>query len=204
MYQEIALISKKNKVQRVINGDFSYIEKTFRNEKSYNKELEVLKFLNDKDIAVPKILGANKDSISLEDLGEITLLSIYEDLEKNDDKNYQYIIDGLLFFLESFYNISEDYYEAETILSDMNFRNFIIVDRKTYRIDFEEVNFGNKESDIGKLLAFGSTYNPKQTEWKKEFEKTFVIEIAKTGLYDMEIVMEEKELELKRIKKRRK
>lgn len=204
MYQKIALVSKKNKVYRIKDGGKSYILKTFTDMKSFNKELEVLSFLNKKGILAPLILNTSEDSITLEDLGETTLLSIYEELEKNNDKNYQDIIENVLSWLESFYKISEAYYGKECILSDMNFRNFIVKNKQIYRIDFEEVNFGKKESDIGKLLAFGLTYKPEQTEWKKEFEKDFVREVIKSGLYDINSVVEERDLELGKINERRK
>ncbi|MDY0236281.1 MAG: RIO1 family regulatory kinase/ATPase [Gudongella sp.] len=204
MYQEIALTSKKNKVYRIVEVDNTYILKTLRDTKSYDKELEVLKLLNDKGLLVPKILNVNKYSITLEDLGEVTLLSIYEKLENNNDKNYQHIIESLLSWLDNFYKVAEDYYRRECVLSDMNFRNFIVKNNRIYRIDFEEVGFGKKEADVGKLLAFGLTYNPEHTEWKKQFEKAFVVEIQKRGLYDMESVIAEKNLELERIKERRK
>lgn len=204
MYQKIALVSKKNKVYRIKDGGKSHILKTFTDIKSFNKELEVLSFLNKKDILAPLILNTSEDSITLEDLGETTLLSTYEELEENNDKNYQDIIGNLLSWLESFYKAAETYYGRECILGDMNFRNFIVKNKQIYRIDFEEVTFGKKESDIGKLLAFGETYKPEQTEWKKEFEKDFVGEVIKSGLYDINSVVEERDLELGKINERRK
>ncbi len=204
MYQKIALISKKNKVYRIKDGGKSHILKIFTDTKSLDKELELLKFLYKEDILVPKILNTNKDSITLEDLGETSLLSTYEELEKNNNIKYQGIIESLLSWLERFYKISESYYGKECILFDMNFRNFIVKNRQVYRIDFEEVAFGKKESDIGKLLAFGLTYKPEQTEWKKEFEKAFINEIVRSGLYDLENVIAEKDSELEKIKVRRK
>lgn len=203
MYQKIALTSKKNKVYRIQDGNKSHILKIFTDIKSYDKELEVLNFLNKKGILVPLILKTNENSITLEDLGETTLLSIYEELEKNKDNNYQDIIESLLSWLEGYYKISEAYYGRECILFDMNFRNFIIKNNQIYRIDFEEVTFGKKESDIGKILAFGLTYSPEFTGWKKEFEKDFVEEIHKSGFYDVEKVIVEKDLELAKIKERR-
>lgn len=203
MYQKIELTSKKNKVYRIKDGDKSHILKIFTDIKSYNKELEVLKFLNKKGLLVPKILENNGKSIVLEDLGETTLLSIYEELEKNNDNNYQAIIENLLLCLQCFYKAAEDFYGKECILFDMNFRNFIVKNNQIYRIDFEEVTFGKKESDIGKLLAFGLTYSPEFTEWKKEFEQALVLGIIESGVYDMESVEEEKNLELARIRRRR-
>lgn len=202
MYQEIDLISKKNKVSRIINGDKTHILKTYTKAKNMEKEIEVLKFLNKEDVLAPKILKINEKSIVLEDLGERTLLFAYEEVEKNKE-DYRYLIQGILSCLKDFYKISEIYYERECILSDMNFRNFIVKDKQIYRIDFEDVDFGEKESDLGKLLAFGLTYSPEYTNWKKDFEREFILAIEASGIYDMESVIAEENLELERIRKRR-
>lgn len=204
MHQKIELTSKRNKVYRIKEGDKSHILKIFTKTESLDKEVQVLRLLNDKGLPVAKILETNESSIILEDLGESTLLSIYEELEKNNDKAYGYLIKEILSWLEGFYKVTQAYYGKECILLDMNFRNFILKEGRIYRIDFEEVTFGKKESDIGKLLAFGLTYNPKETEWKKDFEKDFIKQMENSGLYDVERVIAERDLELEKIKKRRK
>lgn len=203
MYQKIALTSKKNKVYRIIEGNKSYILKTFTDSKRFQKELEILKILDEKKILVPRILETNENTLALEDLGEATLLSTYEELEKNGDHNYIYIVESLLLWLQDFYKILEDYYGEKLILVDMNFRNFIVKDNKICRIDFEEVDCGKKESDIGKLLAFGLTYTPEFTSWKKTFAKDFTRVLKESGFYNMESVEMEKKMELERIRVRR-
>ena len=203
MHQKIKLKSKRNQVHRIIEDNRSYIKKTFTESENMRKEIQVLRALKKEGCNVPEILEVFEDTLYLEDLGEVTLLDWYERKEKENTVDYVDMIEKLCEWMKSFYSITYNCYDQSMILSDVNFRNFLIKDNEIYGIDFEESHAGNIETDAGKLAAFSMTYHPEMTKWKlrfaEELEKILSLELN----LNKELVMKEKEKELRQIKNRR-
>lgn len=204
MYKEIKLTSKRNLVFRVFETNRTYIKKTFSNIENMKKEIEFLKILKDNKINVPNIINIESDTLILEDLGEVTLLDWYENLEKLNSHDYKYEMIKLARWMKDFYNLTNACFNKQFILSDVNFRNFIIKDNEVYGIDFEQVALGNLENDAGKLLSYALTYKPAMTNWKVNFCDEFINVLSLELKIDKELIIKEKEKELKNIYGRRK
>lgn len=202
MIEKTRLNSKKNQVFRIIKEGNSYIEKTFTDNFRMKKEVEILKILKHNECKVPEIIEIYEQTLILEDLGMITLLDWYESIEKDGSTNYIEVIEQLGQWLSEFYfNINKVY--NDTILFDVNFRNFVIKNDVIYGIDFEECQIGTRETDIGKLAAYSMTYDPAMTQWKIDFSEQ-VIEILSQKLnLDIELVIQERNKELINIRNRR-
>lgn len=203
MHQKINLISKRNKVERIINDDNTFISKIFNDANDLKREYEVLKLLKSKGAYVPDILETKENTLMLEDLGDLTLLSWYENIEKQDKHDYEKMILRLCCWLKNFYRITYSHFNRPYILFDVNFRNFIIKDTEIYGIDFEQSGFGNIEIDTGKLAAYALTYAPAMTEWKIKFRDKLIQILSEELLMDKNIVLNEELKELAAIKDRR-
>lgn len=204
MYQEIKLISKRNQVYRIYDNDNTYISKTFMDSGNILKEIEILKLLKDKSIKVPNILDIKDNTLILEDLGEITLLDWFEQMEKTNSTDYSEIIYKLSLWLKKFYSATKEYYNIQMILYDVNLRNFIIKDNEIYGIDFEQTQPGQIEEDIGKMVAYCLTYNPDFTEWKKVFIEELMDTMSDKLGIEKKIIIVKKDKEIDLICKRRK
>ena len=203
MYQEIKLISKRNEVFRIVEEGKSYILKRFTDQKDMKREIEILELLNNKGIKVPLILGMKENALFLEDLGTNTLLEWYETQEKKKLLSYGEMLRKLLEWIKQFYSVTSEYYEEQMILTDINFRNFILKDEEIYGIDFEQVQPGRIEVDAGKIVAFALTYEPVMTKWKWCFCNEF-IEIFSTEFnMNKDFILKERDFELKEMEKRR-
>jgi len=204
MYKEVELYSKRNTVYRVYDGDTTYIKKEYTCNKNQIIEEEMLDFLMDKGVLVPKIMSKGNRYLLLEDLGETTLLDWFERAESENLNQYDEIVYNICDFLKSFYTNMKDKYGYQMSLYDMNFRNFILVNNKIYRVDFEETKKGSIEQDLGKLLAFSTMYDPPRTTWKLEFKEKLLKGILKEFSLREDELLEEEEKELQLIRKRRK
>lgn len=202
MIEKTKLNSKKNQVFRIIKEGNSYIEKTFTDNFRMKKEVEILKILKHNECKVPEIIEINEQTLILEDLGIITLLDWYESIEKDGSTNYIKMIEKLGRWLSEFYlNINKVY--NNTILFDVNFRNFVIKNDVIYGIDFEECQIGTIERDIGKIAAYSLTYDPIMTEWKIDFTRVLIEVLSRILNLDTELVIQERDKELVNIKDRR-
>lgn len=207
MHKKIKLYSKRNDVFRImdteLDGEKTYIEKRFKNKENYIREKEVLGILKNAHVNVPSIVKAQDNTLHLEDLQGSTFLYWYEKWEKENTIDLDMVYE-LCRWLKSFYKLVGEFYKEETVLYDVNFNNFILVDGNIYGIDFEQVQKGNISQDAGKLLAYGLTYNPAMTEWKINFRNIFIDILSKELNIDKEKINKEEKIELEAIKERRK
>lgn len=204
MHQKIILSSKRNHVQRIISDDSSFVSKLFYDENNFNKEIELLSIMDRSGAKVPKILKSSKQELIMEDLGDFTLLSWYEKLEKQNSYDYEHIIIKLCHWLKNFYSITFGYFKQSYIVFDVNFRNFIIFNSDVYGIDFEQSCVGTIETDAGKLAAFALTYDPSYTEWKLKFHDKLIEILSRELNIKKEAILLEEQKEMDAIKKRRK
>lgn len=203
MYQEIKLVSKRNLVSRIVNEDRTFISKNFVSIDSFEHECEVLNVLKKAGVNVPNIIKIHEQQLLLEDLGDFTLLSWYENLEKQNSCDYENILYELCLWLKSFYIATKSHYNNSYIISDVNMRNFMIKNNKIFGIDFEQSCFGGIEEDAGKLSAYALTYNPAMTEWKLRFRDKFIKILSKELFINVDLIINEEQKELEVIKKRR-
>ena len=191
-------ISKRNEVMLVKdeNGDL-YILKKMSQIQEQKYELELLQLLHENGVAVPRIIEVWENYILMEYIEGDLLLEVYEKTEllethaeektdnsigeglfncgnKINQEMSSLIIEILFDWLEKFYQATRKYYGKQWILNDVNFRNFIIQEKKIYGIDMELCGPGVIEDDLGKMAAFAENYIPSNTEWKQGFVKLFI------------------------------
>ena len=111
-----------------------------------------------------------------------TLPDLIERLEKEDSIENTHVIETvaheLVIWLRDFYK-AVNTEKTNQIRGDVNGRNFIFDSAFIWSVDFEEIAFGEKEQDIGRLLAFITTYDPVDTPLKKRLTSAVLAEAVK-------------------------
>lgn len=202
MHKKIKLVSKRNNVLRIVEDDSTYILKKFENQENYIRETEILNLLKSAGVNVPSIIKAEDNCLYLEDLGNVTFLDWFEEQEKQNKLNVSMVY-NLCSWLKDFYKAVFELFKEQIILSDVNFKNFIIVDEEIYGIDFEQVRIGNTAEDAGKLSAYALTYDPVMTEWKINFRNKFIDLMSKELDLGKDKIISEETKELSAMEKRR-
>lgn len=202
MYKKAELISKRNTVFRVMTDEGTHISKEFVNDEDFNKEVEVINILKSAGVKAPTVIKAENKILLLQDLGTLTFLDWYEEQEKNN-KSEDSIVYKLCFWLKNFYKAVYEYYNEQKILTDVNFKNFIIKDNEIYGIDFEQVSKGEISEDAGRLLAYALTYDPVMTGWKINFRNRFIDIMSKELNISKDKIISAEKQELAAIEKRR-
>ena len=162
------LYSRKNNVYRQ-NGS---AVKRFEDPGAFQRELEMVKKLYSAGISVPKVIDAADNTIVYEWINGVTYHTLTECFER---KHAAALTEWLW-----------HYYEAAGILrGDVNLRNFIYCDEdnKCYSIDFEdECAAGDREEDMGRMIAFAVTYEPPFSTAKKHCAKILLDEFLSLGV----------------------
>ncbi|MTI68457.1 MAG: hypothetical protein FH753_17900 [Firmicutes bacterium] len=203
--------SKKNTVELIkatkTNGnEVYYVHKILSNHKKMLKEIELLNYLFEKGLDVPKVYYEDEESFLIEYIEGETLLEHITRLEKEQKEKFNYrsnnrLIYKFLNWIEEFYELVKEKTGENIILEDMNLRNFIYTD-KLYGFDFEDCHVGNKERDIGRFCAFLLTYSFAFTNWKVRFTRQMLKAVEDYG-YDLDLIRKEIDKEFISITKRR-
>lgn len=208
MHKKVRLVSKRNEVYRVYDGDRTFIEKIYSSEEAADWEEELLIYLQSKGVAVPGILHKEGRRMELQDAGRETFLDLFERAESTGVK-YENTALGLEKWLLSYYSAMKDYRGGQLIRSDVNFRNFVVNlggacgCYSVTGIDFESSVHGRVETDIGRMAAYALTYEPVMTDWKIEFARVFVHRMCSLMLLDENEAIKELKKEIREIELRR-
>jgi len=136
-------------------------------------EYEFLSQLYLQGVPVPKAKLAGLLTIQLEYIDGVPLPDYLDEIERNGDAELiNKVADALAEWLVIFYK-AVDHKESGEIRGDINGRNFLYADGLFYGVDFEEHCYGDIEQDIGRLIAFATTYNPPDTTVKLAFAERF-------------------------------
>ena len=200
--------SKKNDVRKIkiIKDDKkeeTVVVKHFENKAGFEKEKKFLDLAIKKNIDVPNVLYYKDNTIISEYIkGELLLSSLFKDKEQ-----IVLLSNTLKDIYKKFNDENNNIYNNKNliILGDMNLRNFIFSkeNKKIYRIDFESIEYGKIEKDLGRLCAFCMSYDPCFTSEKIKVTKELFYYLLKILKISKETFKEEIILELSKIEKRR-
>lgn len=168
----------KAKIPGMGHEGFTVI-KDFTCKEDFTRELNALIVLNNSGSPVPRLLSHRDNKLYMQYIeGECMVDSISKSPEEKT------MLLGNC--LESLYKgLKEGYPGKSMILGDMNLRNFIFSNKKNmvYRVDFESLQEGCIERDIGELCAFCLSYDPAFTGDKvKLTHDIFCCYVNKFGL----------------------
>ena len=152
------LISKRNDVY-LKDGK---VYKQFNVEGAARIEADFLYMLRQKGVSVPAVLRLDGNILVTEYIPGVTLPDLLCDLHSTTD--WLLVAEAITHWLNSFYHAVSHETTGE-IRGDVNGRNFIFHDGNVWGVDFEAHQYGIRETDAGRLLAFIATYDtPNDTE----------------------------------------
>jgi hypothetical protein len=194
--------SRKNQVFSAESMEFGRcVVKVHSNPENCKREIYMLKLLQSNNVSVPALYYSGHDYIIMECLDGMTLLDAICSLEEGQH-SIKDIAEGMSSWLRSFYKASGDSRGRITLLGDVNFRNFMVMN-SIYGIDFEDIRTGRAEEDAGEICAFFLTYTPEFTPWKIDNARILLDTLSESMHLDRVCVICELERELLEIEKRR-
>ena len=164
-------------------------------------EKEFLEELLSKGLAVPRVISVLDTVLVLEYIEGITIpdfLEVPSSLERCTT-----VAKNIVDWFNSFYK-AVDYTNSHIIRGDVNGRNFIITKDSIYSVDFEEKVYGNRETDLGSLLAYISNYDLIDISVRDKLHSLLLPLLSNTfNTSAKEIALaEEKEIELMKIRRK--
>lgn len=161
------LYSRRNQVCR----ERDKVVKRFTDKEACRRELEMVRLLESKGVSVAKVMAASVDTIVYEWIDGVGYHALVDDFK---EKHARALVRWL-----------EDYYEATGMLrGDVNLRNFIYLESEDEccGVDFEDASVpGDKEKDLGRIIAFAVTYDPPFTDAKKRCARLLLKEFKRAG-----------------------
>jgi len=183
-------VSKRNNVYFKEN----FVFKEHKNNEAAEQEAEFLKLLNNKAVAVPKVISVNGSTLCMEYIEGDPLPDFM--LTRDNSTRCSEVAESISKWLESFYT-AVDYQTTSEIRGDVNGRNFLVTADGIAGVDFEEHIFGRKETDFGRLLAYVATYSYDDTYVQRVMEEKLIKSFTKRFSINECILLEEKTKELK-------
>jgi len=186
----INFVSKRNKVYLHNNIVF----KEHKSRDAAEREAEFLKILSNNNVAVPKLIKIEKNVLYLEYITGKPLPDFMMDHDALDRCGK--VAENIAIWLESYY-AAVNYDTTSLIRGDVNGRNFLVVNDSVVGVDFEELIFGRKESDFGRLLAYIATYDYDDTKVQRTMEEMLKVCLIKRFSISEAELEKEKAVELK-------
>jgi len=176
------------------------VEKHVASAEAAAFEASMLKRLFAAGVPVPQLIAQENHIIRMSYLPGETLPDLMTRLEKDADKALLFrAADSLIEWLENFYRAVD----ADEVRGDVNGRNFIWDGQRWWGVDFEERAAGDREEDIGRLLAFVLTYDPPNTPIKISFADRLQKKAVSLFAVDPNVISHYRDLELLVMQSRR-
>jgi hypothetical protein len=180
--------SRRNRVRLVQHNTERYVIKSFSEEESFQKELEIYRMLQTRDFPCARVIIADKKTLVLTELPGINLVDCLEEQEKSGDINFE-IWGKLVEWLTAFQK------QTGFVMTDVNLRNFLY-DKKSralYGVDFEECAKSDIIATAASLAAFIRNYFPENTPLKREISRFVLEQFARNYDLETEILLHESE-----------
>ena len=179
------------------------VVKKLKTPEAAKLESEFLSRLYDKGVPVPRAELVDPLTIHLEYIDSLTLPDYLDILEQNHGSGLlTAAADALAEWLVIFYGAINHNSTGE-IRGDVNGRNFLYANGTFYGVDFEEHCYGAIEQDVGRIIAFVSTYTPPDTKIKKAFAARLNETLSRKVPLDASLVERHRVQELARMRVRR-
>lgn len=158
--------SRRNSARLVQTDTGRVVIKTFAQEEHFQKELQVYRLLQDKDLPCAKVIRAENKTLVLSELPGQNLVECLDQQERTGLPLWD-IWEKLVQWLITFTR------HTGLVMTDVNLRNFLY-DKKTkmlYGLDFEQCGPCNMIIPAARVGAYIRTYKPENTRIKQEISK---------------------------------
>ena len=178
----------------------SIVYKEFCNQEAAKVEEDILVTLRQAQTRVPKVIQRQNNILQLEYIEGITIPDFL--VTTSSLKDCDSIASSIIRWLIDFYRAVNNPLTNE-IRGDINGRNFIISKDGIYGVDFEERIYGTIERDIGRLLAYVSTYRVKNYALRKRLTEDLFRYANELLPVEADLLLEEMDKEKLSMKLRR-
>ncbi len=186
--------------RNIVSLEKGRIKKVFSDAEAAHHEWNILMLLYKRGVAVPEVLELRENVLYLQYCPGPLLLDRVLALEhKNSAESLNNLCTELADWFDRFYQAVPGH-----IRGDVNFRNFIVGVSGVIGIDFEALPTGQKEMDMGAMLAYYAAYSPAFTTQRTRSAAIMFNVFSEKILLDKNKVLEEIHIAFKRMKKRRK
>lgn len=191
--------SRRNSASLVQTDAGRVVIKTFAEEASFQKELQIYRLLQNKDLPCAKVISADNKTLVLSELPGQNLVECLEQQERTGRPLWE-AWEKLVAWLTAFQR------HTGFTMTDVNLRNFLY-DEKTkmlYGLDFEECSVCSMIVPAASVAAYIRTYSPENTPLKQEISQYVLKLFAKNCEMEVESLFLETARQEEKILTRRK
>lgn len=191
--------SRRNCAQLIQTPAGRFVRKTFAEESSFQKELQIYELLHSKKIACARVIEAGNKTLLLSHLPGRNLVDCLQQQEQLGKPIWS-VWEKLVQWVTAFHK------ETGLAMTDVNLRNFIYdeTENMLYGLDFEECEACDMLISAAGVAAFIRTYKPENTALKQEISR-YVLELfAQNGEMEVESLFLETARQEEKILARRK
>jgi len=199
MAEQVLYTSRRNSVGLVQTDAGRFVVKTFSEEGPFQKELQIYRLLQDKNIPCAKVIRAENKTLVLSELPGQNLVECLEQQERTGVPVWdvwEKLVEWLIAFAQ----------HTGFMMTDVNLRNFLY-DEKTntlYGLDFEGCDVCSMVMPAASVAAFIRTYKPENTLLKQEISQYVLNLFAKNCAIDADrLFLESKRQETMLLQRRK-
>lgn len=191
--------SRRNSARLVQTDAGRFVVKTFSEKGSFQKELQIYRLLQGKDVPCAKVIRADNKTLVLSELPGQNLVECLQQQEQTGMPVWE-VWEKLVAWLTAFQR------HTGFVMTDVNLRNFLY-DEKTKilcGLDFEECGVGSMVIPAARVAAFIRTYKPENTALKQEISQYVLNLFAQSCSLEFDVLFRESRRQEVKILERRK
>ena len=191
--------SRRNSARLVQTDGGRVVIKTFAEEEVFQKELQIYRLLQDKDLPCAKVIRAENNTLVLSELPGQNLVECLEQQERMGQPIWD-VWEKLVEWLTAFTR------HTGFVMTDVNLRNFLY-DENTkilYGLDFEQCGPWDMMIPAARVGAYIRTYKPENTPIKQEISQYVLGLFAQSWGLEADTLLQESERQEMEILQRRK
>lgn len=191
--------SRRNCAVLVQRDGGRLVVKTFASEGSFQKELQIYRLLQHKDLPCAEVIGVDDKTLLLSELPGRNLVECLQQQEQRGLPLWE-VWEKLVEWIIGFRRCTG------LVMTDVNLRNFLY-DEKTktlYGLDFEECEDCDLLLPAARIAAYIRTYKPENTPLKQEISQYVLNLFAHScGLNAEMLLLESRRQEAKLLQRRK-
>ena len=167
--------SRRNSVSPVQADEGRFVIKTFSEEGSFRKELQIYRLLQNTNVPCARIIRAENKTLVLSELPGRNLVECLEQQEQTGIPVWE-VWGKLVEWLIAFQR------HTGFVMTDVNLRNFLYDEkaRILYGLDFEQCEVCSMEIPAASVAAYIRTYDPENTLLKQKISQ-YVLDLFVQG-----------------------
>lgn len=191
--------SRRNCAQLIQTPAGRFVRKTFAEESSFQKELQIYELLHSKKIACARVIEAGNKTLLLSQLPGKNLVDCLQQQEQLGKPIWS-VWEKLVQWMTAFHK------ETGLAMTDVNLRNFIYdeTENMLYGLDFEECEVCDMLISAAGVAAFIRTYAPENTPLKQEISQYVLNMFASNCRMEVDALARESERQERKLLERRK